>query len=70
MSNAHADTIEISRRRYDALMADQRRLDWLSDRDNPIGNVMLPTAIVARHLDNLRDAIDEAMALAAREDGE
>ena len=44
------------------LRADKARLDWLADKDNKIGNVTLPTAIVERTL-MLRDSIDLAMQM-------
>ena len=60
---------EIADFEYDALKAelaelraDKRRLDWLADKDNKIGNVSLPTAIVERTL-MLRDSIDLAMQM-------
>ena len=41
---------------------DTKRMDWLADRDNKIGNVMLPQeCIEAGLLDGLRGMIDEAM---------
>ena len=40
---------------------DSKRLDWLADKNNTIGKVLLPTACVARNLHSLRAAIDEAM---------
>ncbi|WP_288094428.1 hypothetical protein [Thiomonas sp.] len=43
------------------LRADAARLDWLSDPDNPVGNVQLPTHCVTANLHSLRDAIDMAM---------
>ena len=42
---------------------DTVRLDWLADRNNPNGSVLLPEKIVFNHLDSMRDAIDEAMQL-------
>ena len=42
---------------------DAVRLDWLADRNNPNGSVLLPEEIVYKHLDSMRDAIDEAMQL-------
>lgn len=45
------------------LLKDKARLDWLADVNNAIGNVLLPTDIVERNLESLRDAIDEAMKL-------
>lgn len=44
----------------DAAIADTRRIDWLADRDNTIGNVQLPAACV---MNSLRSAIDAAMRL-------
>lgn len=40
---------------------DSKRIDWLADKDNHIGNVMLPTECVERNLHSLRAAIDDAM---------
>lgn len=42
---------------------DTVRLDWLADKNNNMGSVLLPTACVENHLDSLRDAIDAAMQL-------
>lgn len=42
---------------------DTVRLDWLADKHNKIGIVLLPTECVEKHLDSMRDAIDEAMRL-------
>jgi hypothetical protein len=42
---------------------DKRRLDWLSDKNNLVGNVQLPTTCVMDNLTNLRSAIDAAMEL-------
>ncbi len=42
---------------------DKNRLDWLSDIENNIGNVQLPTQCVELHIDDLRAAIDAAMVL-------
>lgn len=44
------------------LLADARRIDWLADPNNSIGNVQLPRDIVERNLGSLREAIDEAIA--------
>ena len=44
-------------------MADKRRLDWLADPKNSVGQVMLPREIVERNIHSLRDAIDEAMGM-------
>lgn len=46
---------------------DTMRLDWLADKHNKIGSVILPTECVERHLDSLRDAIDAAMQMQAPE---
>ncbi|MFM9928164.1 hypothetical protein VLK31_34700 [Variovorax sp. H27-G14] len=43
--------------------ADARRLDWLADKSQAIGNVQLPRACVERHPDSLRAAIDMAMRI-------
>lgn len=40
---------------------DSKRIDWLADKDNHIGNVTLPTECVERNLYSLRAAIDDAM---------
>ena len=40
---------------------DSKRIDWLADKDNHIGNVMLPTECVERNLHSLRAAIDDAL---------
>ena len=46
-----------------ALM-DTKRLNWLADPENKIGNVMLPQeCIEAGLIDGLRGAIDEAMKM-------
>ena len=42
---------------------DTVRLDWLADRNNQSGSVLLPRECVEKHLDSLRDAIDAAMQL-------
>lgn len=42
---------------------DAVRLDWLADKHNKIGSVLLPRECVEKHLDNMRDAIDAAMRL-------
>ena len=44
---------------------DTARLDWLADKNNPNGSVLLPRECVEKHLDNMRDAIDAAMQLPA-----
>ena len=43
-------------------IADSKRLDWLADPANTIGNVLLPNDCVEQNLLSLRDAIDAAMA--------
>jgi len=43
-------------------IADSKRLDWLADPGNTIGNVQLPKDCVENNLHSLRDAIDAAMA--------
>lgn len=42
---------------------DTVRLDWLANKHNKIGSVLLPRECVEKHLDSLRDAIDAAMQL-------
>lgn len=42
---------------------DTVRIDWLDDKNNNMGIVLLPTACVENHLDSLRDAIDAAIKL-------
>ena len=44
---------------------DAVRLDWLADKHNKTGSVLLPRECVEKHLDNMRDAIDAAMKLSA-----
>lgn len=44
---------------------DTARLDWLADKHNEMGSVLLPRECVEKHLDNMRDAIDAAMKLSA-----
>jgi hypothetical protein len=43
------------------LDSDGKRLDWLADPDNQIGNVQLPVGAVIENVGSLRDAIDAAM---------
>jgi len=45
------------------LEEDKKRIDWLADKDNEIGNIQLPTECVESNLSSLRDAIDDAMIL-------
>lgn len=47
----------------EAARKDAARLDWLADRDNPIGNVQLPSVCVTNNMHDMRAAIDEAMRL-------
>ena len=42
---------------------DTVRLNWLADKHNKIGSVLLPRECVEKHIDNMRDAIDAAMRL-------
>lgn len=42
---------------------DTVRLDWLADKHNKIGSVLLPRECVEKHIDNMRAAIDAAMQL-------
>lgn len=45
------------------LEQDAAMLDWLADRNNPIGNVQLPTECVIDNIDSMRAAIQCAMKL-------
>lgn len=45
------------------LLRDKDRLDWLQDKSNTIGQVLLPTECVTANLDSMRGAIDQAMKL-------
>lgn len=54
---AHPETLEI------VPHPDTVRLDWLANKHNKIGSVLLPRECVEKHLDNMRDAIDAAMQL-------
>jgi len=47
----------------ESLTRDKQRLDWLADKENKIGNVQLPTVCVEENLNDMRLAIDAAMAL-------
>lgn len=47
----------------EAAIADKRRLDWLADLNNTIGQVLLPTACVEANLHDMRAAIDAAMRM-------
>lgn len=49
---------------------DSARLDWLADRNNPIGQVLLPAACVEANLFDMRAAIDAAMAMPTATPGE
>jgi hypothetical protein len=44
-------------------LEDGKRIDWLSDKGQSIGNVMLPTGCIERNISSLRDAIDDAMEM-------
>lgn len=53
---------ELIRRLRDA-DKDSKRIDWLADANNNIGNVQLPAECVLNNLHSLRAAIDEAMKI-------
>ena len=53
----------------DRLREDEKRLDWLADKDNEIGNVQLPERCVIANLHSLRAAIDMAMLLPSNAGG-
>ena len=55
----------IQSRKYQGKDGIERTLDWLADKHNKIGSVLLPRECVEKHLDNMRDAIDAAMQLSA-----
>lgn len=46
-----------------ALKEDRKRIDWLADKNNNIGNVQLPNECVENNVHSLRCAIDDAMLL-------
>ena len=54
---AHPETLEI------VPHPDTVRLDWLADKHNKIGSVLLPRECVEKHIDSMRDVIDAAMQL-------
>lgn len=56
-----ADALEI-------LARDARRIDWLADPTNHMGQVHLPFVCVEQNLHSMRAAIDAAMALASTEE--
>ena len=43
------------------LRKDKACLDWLADKNNEIGNVILPAHCARNNLTSMRDAIDAAM---------
>lgn len=51
--------------RLTAALEDSKRLDWLADTANTVGNVQLPTEAVMANMHSLRAAIDAAMAMPA-----
>lgn len=53
------------KRQLIALERDAARLDWLADRDNPFGQVLLPNPAVLMNVHSLRGAIDTTMQMAA-----
>ena len=57
--------IEAQALRLEAAERDAKRIDWLADESNTIGNVELPTDCVMSNLGSLRGAIDSAMAMGA-----
>ncbi|HET9819599.1 MAG TPA: hypothetical protein VFP92_10580 [Rhodanobacteraceae bacterium] len=44
-------------------MLDTRRIDWLANMDNKVGNVQLPRECVEPNIHSLRAAIDAAMEI-------
>ena len=45
------------------LRKDAKRIDWLADVNNRIGNVQLPIECIENNPDSLRAAIDMAMGM-------
>ena len=43
------------------LRKDKQRLDWLANKENEVGHVMLPTKCVLENMHSMRGAIDAAM---------
>ena len=57
----NADVMEQLMDELAELRKDKARLDWLADKNNEIGNVILPAHCVRNNLTSMRDAIDAAM---------
>lgn len=57
------DTLRTAASEIESLREDEARLDWLADRENSVGNVLLPTMCVMNNLGDMRAAIDEAMRI-------
>lgn len=53
--------LETLRAQLAAALADTKRLDWLADPAQSLGNVQLPKRCVAANPHSLRAAIDDAM---------
>lgn len=63
-----AELLEL-REQAEKLKADAARLDWIADKNNGYAALQLPGECVRRNLHSMRDAIDDAMAMEARENG-
>ena len=60
----HAEAVSLlaeKEEEIERLRKDEKRLDWLADKNNTVGSVTLPMACVMRNLHSLRAAIDDAM---------
>lgn len=62
LQDAKADVLRMHAE-VERLRADEKRLDWLADPKNTIGNVQLPANVIFDNPHSLRSAIDAAMEL-------
>lgn len=58
-----SDGIAELQRENAELQKDKARIDWLSDVNQNIGDLILPRDIIVRNLHSMRAAIDEAMVV-------
>ena len=63
VNHGHAVNARDAAKELKRLRLDEKRLDWLADKNNTIGNVQLPNICVTRNLHSLRAAIDDAMLM-------
>ena len=61
--------LERTKRALEEALKDAKRMDWLADPENTVGNVQLPTEAVTANLHSLRDAIDAAIEMSANAGG-